>query len=71
MAIKKKDGGRVPRGRFLIAFDNNGIHIRKTVCVTHHGENGEVSYDAKPLYSLKNQEIKKQIIKLITKPKQP
>jgi hypothetical protein len=56
---------KLPRGRFLIAFDSEGMHIRKTLCVTYHGESGEVSYDCKPAYSLKNKVARREIIKLI------
>jgi hypothetical protein len=34
--------------RYLIAIDSGGAHIRETLCVTHHGDTGEVTYDAKP-----------------------
>lgn len=36
--------------RYLIAFDENGeVHLRRTLCVTHGGDSGEVRYDAKPV----------------------
>ena len=37
--------------RYLIAIDENGIHIRKNLCTIHHGETGEAEYHAKPICS--------------------
>lgn len=34
--------------RFILAFDDEHICIRKTLCVTHDGNKGEVIYHAKP-----------------------
>ncbi len=40
--------------RLLLAMDSKSFHLRKTLCVTHHEETGEVTYDAKPISSYKN-----------------
>lgn len=37
------------RARYLIAVDGTGVYLRRTICVIHHGENGEVEYHAKPV----------------------
>lgn len=36
------------RKRYLIAIDADGVHVREVLCVTHHGETGEVTYQARP-----------------------
>lgn len=36
--------------RYLIALDENGtVHVRKTLCVIHRLELGEVHYHSKPV----------------------
>ena len=37
------------KARYVIAIDGHGIYLRRTLCVTHHGESGEVQYDSKPV----------------------
>lgn len=50
--IKQKALGQLKLAdRVLVAIDQRGIHLRKTLCVTHHGESGEVHYDTLPLCS--------------------
>jgi len=38
-------------GRFVVARDEKGYHVRQTLCVTHDGVSGESRYDTKPLAS--------------------
>jgi hypothetical protein len=52
-------------GRFIIAIDRAGAHISKTEFVVHHGESGKVSYDAIPMYTIKNKPLIKKLIQLI------
>lgn len=35
--------------RFLLAVDENGVHIRKTLCVTHNANVGEAVYHTEPI----------------------
>lgn len=37
--------------RAVFAFDDHGIHLRATLCVTHDGDSGKVSYDTDPVVS--------------------
>lgn len=34
--------------RWMIAVDEYGYHVRETLCVTHDGDTGEVTYHARP-----------------------
>ena len=63
----KKPNGTKPfvMRRFIIAVDSVGVHFRKTLCTTHHGETGEVTYDAKPLFSTHDKVFKKKLIELL------
>lgn len=40
--------------RILLAIDSEGFHLRKTLCVTHHSESKEVTYDTKPIKSFRS-----------------
>ena len=57
----------IPKGRYLIAIDSVGVHLRKTVFVVHNGTNDEVEYQGTPLFSVKNKKLKAEIRKLIEK----
>jgi hypothetical protein len=35
--------------RFIIAVDEKGVYLRKTLCVVRRGEIGEVHYYSKPI----------------------
>jgi hypothetical protein len=52
--------------RFIIAIDENGVYLRKTLCVTHHGDTGEVTYNAIPIDRLKVPEYIRLAFELVT-----
>ena len=35
--------------RYIIAKDKKGFYLRKTLCITHRYDSGEVCYIAKPI----------------------
>lgn len=66
---KKKRGGisckpHIMR-RFIIAVDGNGVYFRKILYTTFHGETGEITYDAKPLFSTQDKIFKKKLMELV------
>lgn len=46
--------------RAIFAFDDHGIHLRATLCVTHDGDSGKVSYDTDPVVSFEMADAKKR-----------
>jgi hypothetical protein len=50
-AIKKAARLLASDARIILAFDSQGMHLRKTLLVTHETEQGEVVYDTKPVVS--------------------
>jgi hypothetical protein len=58
MKTPTKRQQKMPRltGRFVMAVDSEGVHFRKTLCVTHNDNTGEARYDTKPICSRTFQE---------------
>lgn len=46
-------------GRYIVAMDRNGIHIRRTLCVIHRAEQSEVHYHTSPIFSFDWDDIPK------------
>lgn len=53
--------------RLIIAIDEAGLHIRKTVCVEHNDVTDIATYDAKRMFSINNPELRSQVLSMIRK----
>ncbi len=54
-------------GRIIIAIDDAGVHIRRTIFVEHNETKELAIYNAKPMFSIHDHEVKRQILEIVRK----